>query len=234
MSLNDGGAVLLHIPSGTYLSLDGSAVRVVELLNADPDPGRAAQNLAESFGISEDRAQSDVLSVIQSVRGLSAPRLHRGRRPTLAGSSAVIHYWRRLPWRLRLAVFRASLVVGLIELGLRFSDLDRLSRFLRVPLATNEVAPPAMEPDDLSGFTDDEVRLYWAIHWVMARWLYDGTCLRQALALGWFLRKRMPVLRLGMLDGDRAVAHAWIEVAGRSFNVQPVSGTFRSGVGPPK
>ena len=48
---NSGDSVLLHIPSGTYLGLDRSAARIVELLNQDPDPGYAASVLSERFGI---------------------------------------------------------------------------------------------------------------------------------------------------------------------------------------
>jgi hypothetical protein len=113
-----------------------------------------------------------------------------------------------------------------VEIGLKCTDITRLARWMGVPLATDTVAPPAIGPDDLSILTERERRLHWAVYWVMARWLYDGTCLRRALAFGWILRRRAPVLRLGMLDDQGTLAHAWIEVEGRAFNSQPVTSTF--------
>jgi coenzyme PQQ synthesis protein D (PqqD)/transglutaminase superfamily protein len=223
-----GETILLHIPSGTYLGLDRSAARIVELLNEDPDPAHAASSLSEQFEIPYALALRDVSAVVASVHGMAAPRTSRGRRPTVAGVRIVSRAWWRLSWRYRLATMRATFIVIVIEVGLKCTDVARLSHWMRIPLATDDAPPPAPAPDDLSGLTESELRAYWSIYWVMARWLYDGTCLRRALAFGWSLRSRHPALRLGMIDEGGAIAHAWIEVEGRAFNSQPLTSTFTS------
>jgi Transglutaminase-like superfamily/Coenzyme PQQ synthesis protein D (PqqD) len=224
-----GDAILLHIPSGTYLGLDRSAARIVELLNEDPDPKQAAAALSRQFGIPFEQALGDVSAVVAAVKGMSAPRTNKGRRPTVAGVRVVTRSWWNQSWRYRWASLEVSLVVMAIEIGLKVTDVGHLAGWMGVPLSTEEAPPPAIGPDDVSGLTDHEQRLHWALYWVMNRWLYDGTCLRRALAFGWFLRRRGPVLRLGMLDEAGTIAHAWIEVDGMVFNAQPVTGTFAAG-----
>jgi hypothetical protein len=209
--------------------LDRSAARIVDLLNEDPDPAHAASLLADRFGISRSQALTDVGGVIAAVKGLSAPRISRGRRPTIAGVRVVTRSWWHQSWRYRFTTVEVALVVMAIEVGLKVTDLSHLARWLGVPLATDQTSPPALAPDDLSGLSEHEIRLNWAIHWVMARWLYDGTCLRRALAFGWFVRRHHPVLRLGMLDHDSVIAHAWVEVDGKAFNAQPMTGVFVGG-----
>lgn len=147
----------------------------------------------------------------------------------MAGLRVVTRSWWRQAWRYRWACVEVTLVVIAIEIGLKVTDVAHLARWMGVPLSTEHVPPPAIGPDDVSGLTEHEQRLHWALCWVMARWIYDGTCLRRALAFGWVLRRRSPVLRLGMLDEVGVVAHAWIEVEGTVFNAQPVTGTFASG-----
>jgi hypothetical protein len=186
--------------------------------------------LSRRFGISLEQALGDVGAVVAAVKGMSAPRTSRGRRPTVAGVRVVTRSWLRQSWRYRLAIFEVALVVAVIEIGLKLRNVSQLARLMGVPLATSESPQPAIGPDDLRGLTEREQRLYWAMSWVMARWLYDGTCLRRALVLGWFLRRRQPVLRLGMLDHDATIAHAWIEVGDRAFNAQPVTSIFSSDV----
>jgi transglutaminase superfamily protein/coenzyme PQQ synthesis protein D (PqqD) len=223
-----GEIILLHIPSGTYLGLDSTAARIVELLNENPDPSRAASALSEQFEIPYAQAFGDIEEVLDSVNGMAASRIGRGRRPTIAGVRQVTRSWWRQTWRYRLVTVQVTAVVVIIEIGLRCTNVSRLARWMCIPLATHEALPPDPAPDDLSDLTDREKRAYWAVNWVMTRWLYDGTCLRRALAYGWFLRRRHPVLRLGMIDESAAVAHAWIEVEGRTFNSQPVTGAFAS------
>ncbi len=225
--------MLLHLPTGTYLGLDRSASRIVELLNSDPDPESAARALARRFDIPFEQALGDVRAVIDAVQGMNAPRVGRGRRPTVAGTRLVKQSWLRQSWRLRFATIQVTVVVIAVEVGLMVPDLPTLARWIGVPLATDRTEMPLGGPDDLSQLTSAEQDKYRAVHWVLTRWLFDGTCLRRALALGWFLRRRDPVLRLGMLRDDDAVAHAWIEVDGRAFNAQPVTASFAAGgVGP--
>lgn len=224
-----GNVILLHIRSGTYFGLDGSAARIVELLNESPDVEAAATALAEEYGIPFERALIDTNAVVDAVNELSATRTSRGRRPTVAGIRMMTQWWWHQQWPYRVATFEVVIVVIVVELGLRIADISRLARWMRVPLATDEASPPSIRPDDLAGLTSHEQRVHWAVHWIMEHWLYDGTCLRRALVFGWFLRRRKPVIRLGMLDDQEAVAHAWLEVEGRTFNQQVIAGTFSSG-----
>jgi hypothetical protein len=224
-----GETILLHLPSGTYLSLDRSAARIVDLLNDEPDPRHAAEALSRQFGVPFDQALGDVGAVAAAVQGMSAPRTNRGRRPTVAGVRVVTQSWWRMSARYRWTTAQVTLVVVAIEVGLKMVSVARLARCMQVPLATDQSAPPLAGPDDLAGLSDAEQRAHWAVRWVLARWLYDGTCLRRALALGFFLRRHHPVLRLGMIDEAGAVAHAWIEVGGQAFDAQPVIGTFAAG-----
>lgn len=225
--------MLLHIRTGTYLGLDRSASRIVGLLNEDPDPARAARVLTGRFDVPFEQALADVTGVIDAVQSMTARRTGTGRRPTVAGIRVVTRSWRRLSWRLRLATLGVTMVVIGIEAGLLVTDIATLARWMGVPLATDDVTPPPIRPDDLSELTLREQYWYWAVHWVVTRWIFDGTCLRRALALGWFLRRRHPVLRLGMIDHEDTVAHAWIEVDGRAFDAQPVVGAFATGHPPP-
>jgi Coenzyme PQQ synthesis protein D (PqqD)/Transglutaminase-like superfamily len=228
---SSGGRVLLHLPSGTYLGLDRTAATIVDLLDADPEPEHAAEALVARFGIPHDQALADVEGVIDSVQRLSAPRTTRGRRPTVAGVSIVTRTWFRLPWRNRLTIARVTAVVIAVEVGLAVRPLPRLARLLGVPLETGRSDPPPTGSEDLGILTHEEQGVYWAVNWVLTRWLYDATCLRRALVLGWFLRRRRPVLRLGMIDEDAGVAHAWIEIAGHPFGATPVTGAFVTGIG---
>ncbi len=224
-----GETILLHLRSGTYLSLDRSAARIVNLLNEDPNPQHAAQALSLQFGVPFERALDDVGAVVAAVQGMSATRTSRGRRPTVAGIRVVTRSWWQMSARYRWTTTQVTLVVMAIEVGLRMVSVARLARWMKVPLATDQSPPPLAGADDLDGLSDVEQRAYGAVGWVLARWLYDGTCLRRALALGFFLRRRHPVLRLGMVDEAGAVAHAWIEVGGQAFDTQPVTGTFAAG-----
>jgi hypothetical protein len=221
--------VLLDLRSGTYLGLDASAARIVDLLNHDPDPRRAAAELVSRFGIPLSSASADVEAVIAAVQDLSAPRIDRGRYPTLAGTRVVFKQWWRLPSAHRIATVRAVAIVLIAEVGLATLTLERLARLMGVPLSADRRGPPLASSEDLNRLSQPEQRAYWAVSWVLNRWLFDGTCLRQALAFGWFIRRRHPVLRLGMTDEDGTVAHAWVEAVGVAFNPSKVTDSFVTG-----
>ncbi len=224
-----GRTILLHLRSGTYLRLDRSAARIVDLLNEVPDPRHAAEALSRQFDVPFEQALGDVGAVAAAVQEMSAPRTNRGRRPTVAGLRVVIQSWWRRPARFRWTIVQVTLVFVAIEVGLKTVRVSRLAGWMQVPLATDQSPPPLAGEDDLTGLSAADHRAYEAIRWVLSRWLYDGTCLRRALALGFFFRRRHPVLRLGMIDDAGAVAHAWIEVGGRTFDTQAVTGTFAAG-----
>jgi hypothetical protein len=224
-----GGRVLLHLPTGTYLGLDRAATRIVELLEQQGDVDGAASALALQFDLPLERARVDVLSVLDAIRQLSATRHSRGRTPTVAGGLTELRRWYRLPGRRRWMAARAAVVVILVEVGLRRLELDRLARWAGVPLASGPLLasdPSAGRPQVLDA---REQLAAWAVGWVLARWIHDATCLRQALAFGWFIRRRHPQLRIGLLEGDDMVAHAWVEAEGLVYNALPVTGSFVTG-----
>jgi len=69
--------------------------------------------------------------------------------------------------------------------------------------------------------SEAEARQLEALRRVMKHWPSTsgpwgrGTCLRESLLTGYFLRRRQPVLRVGagLVDGGPTF-HAWIEVSG--------------------
>jgi hypothetical protein len=223
-----GAHILLHVPSGTYLRLDGSASTIVDLLTETGDPARAAAVLAARYDLPADQATADVDSVVTALSALRATRTSRGRRPTVSGTAQSVRGWWRLPWSRRLAVVKATGVVLAVEVGLRVSDVGRLASVLGVPLAARSSGSPAGEGDsDIAGLSAREQLDYWAAGWVLDRWLYDGTCLRRALVSGFLLRSRHPELHLGLI-GDGTTSHAWVVAEGMTFNTEPVTGVFTS------
>jgi hypothetical protein len=225
---SSGERVLLHLPTSTYLLLDDAAARIVDLLTEDPDPDHAAQVLSQQFTIPFDQALADVHTVVDAVRGLSVRRVDRGRRPTLTGVLAVGRAWLRQPWGNRWVILEATAAVAVAEVGLAVTSLSRLAGLMGVPLAADRDIAIA-EADNygaLATLSPREQLAHWAVDWVLARWLFDGTCLRRSLAFGWFIRRRRPVLRLGMIDDGGTVAHAWVEAGGRIFDATAVTGSF--------
>ncbi len=227
-----GALVLLHVPSGTYLRLDGSGSDIVDLLVEHGDAGRAATALADRFDLPIERATADVTTVVTALTGLRAERVARPRRPTLRGAAAEGRKWWGLSNPLKLAVVKAMAVVLVVEVGLWTLDLARLAAWMRVPLATGPSSSgrPAGE-GDADSLTPREQHDVWATVWVLDRWVFDGTCLRRALVTGYFLRRHHPELHLGLI-GEGETSHAWVEAEGMTFNAQPVTGLFTSAPGP--
>jgi hypothetical protein len=218
--------VLLHVPSGTYLRLDGSASTIVDLLVQQADVDRATTALADRYDIPVDRAAADVATVVTAVTRLRSERIGRPRRPTVGGVATEARKWWRLSTPLKVAVVRAAAMVVVVEVGLWTLDLRRLADRMGVPLITGtSVAARTAGEDDPDVLTPRERRELWATVWVLDRWVFDGTCLRRALVTGYFLRRRHPELRLGLI-GEGETSHAWVEAGGMSFNAQPVTGQF--------
>jgi hypothetical protein len=221
-----GALVVLHVPSGTYLKLDGSASTIVDLLIEHGDAGQAATALAARFAIPTEQAVTDVATVVAALTGLRAKRASRPRRPTVGGAMAEFRSWWRLSYPLKVAVVQATAMVLVVEVGLRTMDIGRLAARMGVPLATGS---PASERADGDGDADllsvRERRDIWATVWVLDRWVFDGTCLRRALVTGFFLRRHRPELHLGLI-GDGDTSHAWVEAEGMTLDAQPVTGVF--------
>jgi hypothetical protein len=219
-----GDRIVLHVPSGTYLRLDANATVVFDLLSEHGEVPAAADALASRYGIPVERARDDVNSVVTALGNRRASRASAARRPTLAGVADVGRQWWALPGDFRLPVVKVAAAVASVEMGLRVLDLGRLADLLSVPLADGLTEPP-VEGADLAGLTPAEQRTYWATGWVLHRWPFPDTCLRRALVNGYFLRRRHPVLRLGLI-GDGETTHAWIEAEGMTFNPGTVTATF--------
>jgi hypothetical protein len=220
-----GDRVLLHVPSGTYLRLEGSSSAIFDALAESEDQQSAAAAVAARFSIPMERAEADVASVIDTLSALRASRGSRTRRLTGEGAIDVARRWWRLPLNLRLAVPKAACIVAAVEVGLRTMDVGRLASLMRVPLVTGLSEAPAPDAHNVGTLTTAEARQCWASGWVLDRWLYEGTCLRRALAAGFILRRHHPVLRLGLID-DGNSSHAWVEAEGMTFNAIEVTGTF--------
>src|SRR5665213_2810653 len=102
-----GGLVVLHVPSGTYLKLDGSASTIVDLLIEHGDAEHATAALAARFAIPMERAGVDVAAVVTALTSLRASRASHARRPTASGALSVFRSWWRLSNPLKAAVVKA-------------------------------------------------------------------------------------------------------------------------------
>lgn len=220
----DGGTVLLHVPSGTYLDVNGSASAIVELLSEGLGPSEVARRIAASSGISVEDGEAGVQSVIRSLEGLQRGSPRVLRRPRIGSSLREVARWWALPARLRWSTLQAAVLLCGIEIGLRTLDVRRLSVLCRAPLSDLQ-GPVAGARGELTRLRPSERRMLWAIEWIDGRWLAPVTCLRRALVTGFALRRRGPILRLG-ITGNGSTAHAWIEVDGVGFGMEEVEGAF--------
>ena len=115
-----------------------------------------------------------------------------------------------LALRMEFLIRRRSLSAAAAACGVPLDTSPDVSR--TEPLGHSVPAPP---------FSTTEVRQLRAIHRVLSRWPSTsgewgrGTCLRESLLTGYYLRRRQPMLRVGagLVDGV-TVFHAWIEVSG--------------------
>jgi hypothetical protein len=109
------------------------------------------------------------------------------------------------------------IVAVIVEVGLRYSTLPRLTWLLGVRLAQNpetqEEPDPAPPPDLPVSWIH---RRAVAVNRVFRHWPFDNTCLRRALVLGQRIRRLDPALVIGVRldDTGTLAAHAWIAVAG--------------------
>jgi hypothetical protein len=129
-------------------------------------------------------------------------------------------------------VAKVVTLVVFVEAGLRTMDIDRLARFLGVPLELGMTEGPDTHRQDESTLSAADKRAYWATGWVLSRWVFPATCLRRALVVGFFLRKHHPVLRLGLVR-DGSTAHAWVEAEGITLDATEVTAPFVAVGAPP-
>lgn len=220
------GSVYLHVPSGRYLHVNESAAAIVGLLADGHSPSEAARHFAASVGISPEAGDADVRAVLESFEGLRRASSRPLRRHRVRGMGRLLLQWRRLPTRLRWPALRVAGLVCVVEVGLRTLDLRRLSSLVGAPLADTRAGTPS-PPADLSRLSPVERRMLSAVEWLDGRWFTPMTCLRRALVTGFVLRRRGPVLRLGITGGG-TTAHAWIEAEGVGYGTEDVAGVFAS------
>jgi hypothetical protein len=208
------GSVVLHLPSGTYLQLDGPATTVLHLVGERGQDGAVAE-LVRRHGVDEEVARADVAGVVDTIVGAESSPERPVRRPGIVGVAGVARQWLRMDRWAKVAVVQVSLLVVAVEVALRFRPVDDIARRVGAPLALHPEAGGAdLRELDRTGLSRQEALRLRALDWVLARWLVDATCLRQALVGGWILRGRHPRLHIGLTDRADVVAHAWLVVEG--------------------
>lgn len=152
--------------------------------------------------------------------------------PTTASSASTP---RTVPARVRTVSrglhprsLRVLALAGLVEVGLRTMQLPRLAGLLGVSLA-GETNPGGGHDRAMSGGRQCAVALH-SVDRVFRRWPFGDTCLRRALVLGAMLRRRRPVLVIGVKRDETGatLAHAWLEIDGLSLDPSSVGyGAFQ-------
>jgi hypothetical protein len=132
--------------------------------------------------------------------------------------TAIACTWRDLPVLVPLALA--------VEIGVRTRPLPSVARLLGCRLRGTT------DPTGRTSLTRSERRRTAAVHILFRHWPFtdpDGACLRRSLLLGWVLRRRDPVLRIGVArttEPDELTAHAWLEVQGVSIGADATHAPF--------
>lgn len=128
---------------------------------------------------------------------------------------------RRRAGRLRRRIREPIAVVGtglLVEFGLRRWPLPRLAERLGIELRLDGT-PAAAQGAFLPVWSFEAIR---ATERMFRWWPLGDTCLRRCLVLGHRLRRRRPVLRIGIRAADSPgvplAAHAWLEIGGGTLD----------------
>ncbi len=114
------------------------------------------------------------------------------------------------------AMVHASVVIVVVEAGIRRQSPAVVGRRLGCPIATTAVEQGArpFSDDELSEAT---VRRLRSAQRIAKLWPFSsGPCLRQALVGGHLIRRHKPVVRIGINpSGQHLAGHAWLEIDGR-------------------
>lgn len=116
----------------------------------------------------------------------------------------------------------AAFTAARAERAIRRDGVSGAARVGGLAVAMDGAAAPVARPFE-AGLSDRELEQLDTA-WRVLRWgPFDGTCLRRAVVGGYFLRRRHPLLRIGVnkVDG-KVAAHAWVEVCG--FGLDPDGG----------
>lgn len=119
--------------------------------------------------------------------------------------------WWRLSWTDRARLLGLVVLVPLVDIALRTLGLRRTQSLLGL---THAPAAPAPCTDDVMA---DAQRIAELANIAGRHGAWQNTCLRQALAVQWWLYRRgLPAqLRIGARRvGNQLDAHAWVELDG--------------------
>jgi hypothetical protein len=122
----------------------------------------------------------------------------------------------RLPPRELLTTVHAVVVLGVVEMLIRWVPLPRLARLLgiRVNLGPARTDAQQLPLEQLPPRARRELRCTRRVADVWP--LSKGPCLRRSLVAGHLLRRHHPAVRLGVAGtGTALVAHAWLEIDDR-------------------
>jgi hypothetical protein len=146
------------------------------------------------------------------------------RRPAVRPSIRAVA--RRSARGARAAAARAGTALRLVHVALAAAGVEAALRFLRLPtvarLAGVELRLDGGWRPAPSGdlpLTPRESRAVELAVSVLRRGPIDDSCLRRSLLVGHLLRRRRPVLEIGVTKRDGVVrAHAWLEVQGATLD----------------
>ena len=137
-------------------------------------------------------------------------------RSRLAGLGGRLRRGLRLPPRELVTMVHAVVVLGVVEMLIRWVPLPRLARVLgiRVNLAPARTDAQQLPLEQLPPRARRELRCTRRVADVWP--LSKGPCLRRSLVAGYLLRRHHPAVRLGVAGtGAELVAHAWLEIDDR-------------------
>jgi len=125
--------------------------------------------------------------------------------------------WTALSWRDRCRLVAMAMLLPAVDLALRCVGVHGTQRLLGL---ANEDAMTAGTPAPNDAAVQDAQQLARLANIAGRRGLYANTCLRQALAIQWWLRRKglAAQLRIGA-QADQGVlqAHAWVELDGHAL-----------------
>jgi hypothetical protein len=122
----------------------------------------------------------------------------------------------RLPPRELVTTVHAVVVLGVVEVLIRWVPLPRLARVLGIRVNLGPTRPDA-EQLPVTLLSPRARRELQCTRRVADVWpLSKGPCLRRSLVAGHLLRRHHPAVRLGVAGtGADLVAHAWLEIDDR-------------------
>ncbi len=125
----------------------------------------------------------------------------------------------RMSWSERRELVVVSALAVYCEALIRWIPLRRLARSFGVALSSGSEATMSQPVGSLPGWATDRLRI---TNVVMRNWPVSGVCLRHSLVAGQRVRRLHPVLRIGVADPTSSGfdAHAWLEIGGRSLDVE--------------